>query len=157
MRESESKRNSWEKIQLYSEQEVVQQICVNSKIVLSITEDLPVVTYKRIYQLIPLKLECLSRFKPNELWRTKICNLQQNSGKNFFVIQFRFNVIYFLLKCTLYKLRIWQPYLHKPTSWRGGHFSHCYKLIQRFRVTFLFTGLYTTGYYGTITDVLFSS
>ena len=29
----------------------------------------------------------------------------------------------------------------------------CYKLIQRFRVTGLFTGQYTTGYYGTFTDV----
>ena len=28
-----------------------------------------------------------------------------------------------------------------------------YKLIQRFRVTSLFTGQYTTGYYGTFKDV----
>ena len=30
----------------------------------------------------------------------------------------------------------------------------CYKLIQRFRVTGLFAGKYTTGYYGTFTDVI---
>ena len=30
----------------------------------------------------------------------------------------------------------------------------CYKLIQRFRVTGLFTDQYTTGYYGTFTDVI---
>ena len=32
--------------------------------------------------------------------------------------------------------------------------STCYKLIQRFGVTGLFTGQYTTGYYGTFTDVI---
>ena len=30
----------------------------------------------------------------------------------------------------------------------------CYTLIQRFRVTGLFAGQYTTGYYGTFTDVI---
>ena len=30
----------------------------------------------------------------------------------------------------------------------------CYKLIQRFRVTGLIAGQYTTGYYGTLTDVI---
>ena len=30
----------------------------------------------------------------------------------------------------------------------------CYKLIQRFRVTGLFTGQYTTDYYGTFTDII---
>ena len=32
-----------------------------------------------------------------------------------------------------------------------GHVTFCYKLIQRFMVTCLFIGQYTTGYYGTIT------
>ena len=32
--------------------------------------------------------------------------------------------------------------------------SICYKLIQMFRVTGLFTGQYTIGYYGTFTDVI---
>ena len=32
--------------------------------------------------------------------------------------------------------------------------STCYKLIQRFGVTGLFTGQFTTGYYGTFTDVI---
>ena len=31
---------------------------------------------------------------------------------------------------------------------------YCYKLIQRFRVTGLITGQYTTGYFGTFTDVI---
>ena len=30
----------------------------------------------------------------------------------------------------------------------------CYKRIQRFRVTSLFTGEYTTGYYGKFIDVM---
>ena len=33
-------------------------------------------------------------------------------------------------------------------------FKYCYKLIQRFRVTCLFTGQCTTKTYGTITDVI---
>ena len=32
--------------------------------------------------------------------------------------------------------------------------GNCYKLIQRFRVTGLFACQYTTGYYGTFTDVI---
>ena len=32
--------------------------------------------------------------------------------------------------------------------------ADCYKLIQRFRVTGLFAGQYTTGYYGTFTEVI---
>ena len=35
-------------------------------------------------------------------------------------------------------------------------YFYCYKLIQRFRVTSLFTGQYTTGYYGTITVIYWS-
>ena len=30
----------------------------------------------------------------------------------------------------------------------------CYKIIQRFMVTGLFTGQYTTGYYRTFTDII---
>ena len=35
------------------------------------------------------------------------------------------------------------------------HYYLCYKLVQRFRVTCLFTGQYTTKAYGTITDVIY--
>ena len=35
--------------------------------------------------------------------------------------------------------------------------TYCYKLIQGFRITWLFTGQYNTKSYGTITDVIYCS
>ena len=46
--------------------------------------------------------------------------------------------------------------LHAYLITNAFKYSYCYKLVQRFMVTCLFTGQYITKAYGTFTDVIYS-